>query len=122
MFDEAADKALQAMKKRAEELNIKGVALVSFAPGDIVKIESVASDSSTLEFSDVLAFSGEAGSVTKPSAAKVTAEVVGQDRGGPDGLGHGDEIAGGSDVDAGGEGQMLRDGGQAGDHTHRIGP
>jgi len=51
------------------------------APGDVVKIESVASDSSTLEFSDVLAFSGEAGSVAKPSAAKVTAEVVGQGRG-----------------------------------------
>ncbi|MGA8085926.1 MAG: 50S ribosomal protein L21 [Terracidiphilus sp.] len=51
------------------------------APGDVVKIESVASDSNTLEFSDVLAFSGEAGSLTKPSAAKVTAEVVGQGRG-----------------------------------------
>ncbi len=51
------------------------------APGDVVKIESVASDNSTLEFSDVLAFSGEAGSVSKPSAAKVTAEVVGQGRG-----------------------------------------
>jgi large subunit ribosomal protein L21 len=51
------------------------------APGDVVKIESVASDSNTVEFSDVLAFSGETGSVTKPSAAKVTAEVVGQGRG-----------------------------------------
>jgi large subunit ribosomal protein L21 len=51
------------------------------APGDVVKIESVASDNSTLEFSDVLAFSGEAGSMTKPSAVKVTAEVVGQGRG-----------------------------------------
>jgi large subunit ribosomal protein L21 len=51
------------------------------APGDVVKIESVTSDSNTVEFSDVLAFSGEAGSVTKPSAAKVTAEVVGQGRG-----------------------------------------
>ena len=51
------------------------------APGDVVKIESVASDSSTLEFNDVLAFSGEAGSVAKPSAGKVTAEVVGQGRG-----------------------------------------
>jgi large subunit ribosomal protein L21 len=51
------------------------------APGDVVKIESVASDGNTLEFSDVLALSGEAGSLTKPSAAKVTAEVVGQGRG-----------------------------------------
>jgi hypothetical protein len=36
-FDEVADKALLAMKKRAEELNIKGVALVAYAEGDTVK-------------------------------------------------------------------------------------
>ena len=51
------------------------------APGDVVKIESIASDKQTVEFSDVLAFSGEAGSLAKPSSAKVTAEVVGQGRG-----------------------------------------
>ena len=51
------------------------------APGDVVKIESVAAGEQTVEFSDVLAFSGEAGSLTKPSSAKVTAEVVGQGRG-----------------------------------------
>ena|ERR1700760_945109 len=51
------------------------------APGDVVKIESVASDNKTLEFSDVLAFSGEEGSMAKPSSAKVTAEVVAQGRG-----------------------------------------
>jgi large subunit ribosomal protein L21 len=51
------------------------------APGDVVKIESVGGDDKTLEFSDVLAFSGEAGSLTKPSSAKVTAEVVSQGRG-----------------------------------------
>ncbi|HSZ16581.1 MAG TPA: 50S ribosomal protein L21 [Terracidiphilus sp.] len=51
------------------------------APGDVVKIESVAADKQTVEFSDVLAFSGEAGSVVKPASAKVTAEVVSEGRG-----------------------------------------
>jgi large subunit ribosomal protein L21 len=51
------------------------------APGDVVKIESVAADNQTLEFSDVLAFSGDAGSLAKPSSAKVTAEVVSHGRG-----------------------------------------
>jgi large subunit ribosomal protein L21 len=53
------------------------------APGDVVKIESVSSDSEdkTVEFSDVLAVSGEAGSVAKPVTAKVTAEVLGEGRG-----------------------------------------
>jgi large subunit ribosomal protein L21 len=50
------------------------------APGDVLKIESVTSDDKTLEFSDVLGLSGEAGSMAKPSSAKVTAEVVGQGR------------------------------------------
>lgn len=36
-FDETADKALQAMEKRAGELHIKGVALVAFAPGESVQ-------------------------------------------------------------------------------------
>jgi large subunit ribosomal protein L21 len=53
------------------------------APGDVVKIESVGSDfdTKTVEFSDVLAVSGEPGTVTKPEAAKVTAEVLGEGRG-----------------------------------------
>jgi large subunit ribosomal protein L21 len=51
------------------------------APGDVVKIESVPSDSSTVEFGDVLAVSGEPGSVIKPAAAKVMAEVVREGRG-----------------------------------------
>ena len=53
------------------------------APGDVVKIESVVSDSElqTVEFSDVLAVSGEPGTVAKPSTAKVTAEVLGEGRG-----------------------------------------
>ena len=51
------------------------------APGDVLKIESVSADQQTIEFADVLAFSGDAGSLAKPSSAKVTAEVVGQGRG-----------------------------------------
>jgi hypothetical protein len=36
-FNNVADKALSLMQKRAEELNIKGVALVAYAEGDTVK-------------------------------------------------------------------------------------
>ena len=50
------------------------------APGDVVKIESVASENQTVEFSDVLMVSGDAG-FAKPLAAKVTAEVLGEGRG-----------------------------------------
>ena len=52
------------------------------APGDVVKIESVVSDEKqTIEFSDVLAVSGEPGTVAKPATAKVIAEVLGEGRG-----------------------------------------
>jgi large subunit ribosomal protein L21 len=57
------------------------------APGDVVKIESVASQSNagealqTVEFSDVLAVSGEPGTMARPATAKVTAEVLGEGRG-----------------------------------------
>jgi large subunit ribosomal protein L21 len=52
------------------------------APGDVVKIESVVSDENqTIEFSDVLAVSGEPGTLAKPSTAKVIAEVMGEGRG-----------------------------------------
>ncbi|MFP5205055.1 MAG: 50S ribosomal protein L21 [Acidobacteriota bacterium] len=51
------------------------------APGDVVKIETVPAGGQTIEFSDVLAVSGEPGSLAKPGSAKVTAEVVGQGRG-----------------------------------------
>ncbi|MGP8225288.1 MAG: 50S ribosomal protein L21 [Terracidiphilus sp.] len=52
------------------------------APGDVVKIESIVSDENqTIEFSDVLAVSGEPGTVAKPSTAKVIAEVMGEGRG-----------------------------------------
>ena len=51
------------------------------APGDVVKIEYVTSTDQTVEFSDVLAISGEPGTLAKPSSAKVTAEVLGEGRG-----------------------------------------
>lgn len=54
------------------------------APGDVVKIESLVSrdeKKKTVEFSDVVAVSGEPGSVARPSTAKVTAEVLGEGRG-----------------------------------------
>jgi len=47
------------------------------APGDVVKIEKAAAgENGAIEFSDVLAVSGDAGSVARPSAAKVVASVV----------------------------------------------
>jgi len=36
-FDAVADRALAAMQTRATELNVKGVAVVSYAEGDVVK-------------------------------------------------------------------------------------
>jgi len=51
------------------------------APGDVVKIEKIESDEAqTVEFSDVLAVSGEPGTIVKPGSAKVTAEVVTEGR------------------------------------------
>ena len=51
------------------------------APGDVLRIETVATEDNSIEFSDVLAVSGEPGTVAKPSTAKVTAEVLGEGRG-----------------------------------------
>ena len=51
------------------------------APGDVVKLETLPGAEQTVEFSDVLAVSGEPGSISKPASAKVTAEVLGQGRG-----------------------------------------
>ena len=51
------------------------------APGDVVKIEKLETgESETIEFSDVLAVSGEPGTITRPESARVTAEVVGDGR------------------------------------------
>jgi large subunit ribosomal protein L21 len=51
------------------------------APGDVLRIESVGAKDQTIEFSDVLAVSGEPGTLAKPGKAKVTAEVLGEGRG-----------------------------------------
>lgn len=51
------------------------------APGDVLKIESIPAGGETIEFSEVLAVSGEAGAVSKPGAARVIAERVGEGRG-----------------------------------------
>jgi large subunit ribosomal protein L21 len=51
------------------------------APGDVVKIEKAAADENgAIEFTEVLAVSGDAGSVNKPSSAKVTATVLNDGR------------------------------------------
>ncbi len=51
-------------------------------PGDVLKIETVkSSENREVEFSEVLAVSGEPGKLAKPSSAKVTAEVLGEGRG-----------------------------------------
>ncbi|MGA7341527.1 MAG: 50S ribosomal protein L21 [Terracidiphilus sp.] len=50
-------------------------------PGDVLRVESVPSENRTVEFSDVLAVSGEAGTVARPASAKVTAEVLSEGRG-----------------------------------------
>ncbi len=52
------------------------------APGDVLKIEKLASVDGAVEFSDVLAVSGEAGSFEQElGGAKVMGTVIGQGRG-----------------------------------------
>jgi large subunit ribosomal protein L21 len=52
------------------------------APGDVLKIEKAeAGENNTVEFSEVLAVSGEAGSVTQPTGAKVIGTILGEGRG-----------------------------------------
>jgi large subunit ribosomal protein L21 len=54
------------------------------APGDVVKVEKLElpeADAPNVVFSDVLAVSGEPGTIAKPAGAKVTAEVLGDGRG-----------------------------------------
>jgi len=52
------------------------------APGDQLKIETTAHENGAVEFSDVLAFSGEEGKFEqKLDGAKVLASVVGEGRG-----------------------------------------
>ncbi len=52
------------------------------APGDTLRVEKATHENGTLEFSDVLAVSGEAGSFEQElGGAKVLATVVGEGRG-----------------------------------------
>ncbi len=52
------------------------------APGDTLKVETLAYENSAIEFSDVLAVSAEEGKFEQElSGAKVLAEVVGEGRG-----------------------------------------
>ncbi len=52
------------------------------APGDVLKIEKIEAVDGAIEFSDVLAVSGEAGSFEQElGGAKVMGTVVGQGRG-----------------------------------------
>jgi len=52
------------------------------APGDKLKIETTAHENGAVEFSDVIAFSGEEGKFEQElSCAKVLASVVGEGRG-----------------------------------------
>jgi large subunit ribosomal protein L21 len=51
------------------------------SPGDLVNVESLTpTDDGKVEFADVLGFSGEAGSLVKPQAAKVLGTVVREGR------------------------------------------
>ncbi len=52
------------------------------APGDVLKVETTAHENGTVEFSEVLAFSGEAGKFEgELGGAKVLASVIGEGRG-----------------------------------------
>ena len=54
------------------------------APGDVIRVEKFPSIDGPVEFSDVLAVSGEAGQIGKPqSPARVLGEVVEQGRAHP---------------------------------------
>ena len=69
---------------------LEGLCTRSFAPvessiGSLPatwsRLRALPSENQTVEFSDVLAVSGEPGTVAKPATAKVTAEVLGEGRG-----------------------------------------
>jgi large subunit ribosomal protein L21 len=52
------------------------------APGDVLKVEKLTSENGSVEFTDVLAVSGEAGSFEQAlEGAKVTGTVIGAGRG-----------------------------------------
>lgn len=52
------------------------------APGDVLRIEkTAAAENGSIEFSEVLAASGDSGSLKKPESAKVIGTVIGEGRG-----------------------------------------
>ena len=51
------------------------------APGDVIRVETQEDKDGKVEFGDVLAVSGEPGTLVRPATAKVTAEIVGEGRG-----------------------------------------
>ena len=51
------------------------------APGDVVRVETVAGTDGAIEFSDVLAVSGQDGAFQKLESAKVLASIVEEGRG-----------------------------------------
>ena len=50
------------------------------APGDVLQVEKVAHDNGAIEFSEVLAASGQPGEMGNPAGAKVMASVVEEGR------------------------------------------
>jgi large subunit ribosomal protein L21 len=50
------------------------------APGDVLQVEKLEHDNGSIEFSDVLATSGQPGELLKPVSAKVLASVVEEGR------------------------------------------
>ena len=50
------------------------------APGDVLQVEKVAHDNGAIEFSEVLAASGQPGEMGNPAGAKVMATVVEEGR------------------------------------------
>jgi large subunit ribosomal protein L21 len=51
------------------------------APGDVLRVEKLAHDNGAIEFSEVLAASGQPGEMGNPAGAKVMASVVEEGRG-----------------------------------------
>jgi hypothetical protein len=91
VFDDLADKALLAMKQRAEALKIKGVAVVAFVPGDntnswcskMLVVGHLKTDSSTNNAGDnllAIAYSkaSEMADTLKPSGSGVRKPLKGE--------------------------------------------
>ncbi len=51
------------------------------APGDVIRIEKTPAEGGNIEFSDILAVSGNEGQFSNPSGARVIGQVLGEGRG-----------------------------------------